>query len=126
MGADLYIKGWHAGFDYNDKEHYFRDSYNGTSVLWTLDLSWWQDVTPLLNKEGHLTGNNLTKFRDKVANAKQTLPDTNKLKEMGCAVKPRGQESVKGWHKYYTEKKQRLLDFLDRAIKLETYIDCSL
>lgn len=29
---------------------YFRDSYNDSSILWQLNLSWWRDVTPILDK----------------------------------------------------------------------------
>lgn len=55
-------------------EGYFRDSYNATNVLWTLELSWWRDVTPLLSKDRELTGDNLKRFRDQVAGACQSLP----------------------------------------------------
>ncbi len=126
MGADLYIRKLTEGVEkpWDSEDGYFRDSYNGTSVLWTLGLSWWQDVVPMLDKEGELGGDKLVQFRDMVANAKQTLPTEEKLKEMYCTVNE--EEDLASWHKYYQEKHQTLLAFLNRAIELETSIDCSL
>jgi hypothetical protein len=37
---------------------YFRDPYNPRSVLWQFGLSWWQDVTPLLDGDGLLSPEN--------------------------------------------------------------------
>ncbi|MDP2897661.1 MAG: hypothetical protein Q8Q12_14075 [bacterium] len=33
---------------------YFRDPYNNLDVLWQFDLSWWRDISPLLDKHGFL------------------------------------------------------------------------
>jgi hypothetical protein len=102
---------------------YFRDSYNATSVLWTLGLSWWQDVKP--NSRGNLSGKNLKSFRNRVAKAKQNLPTLEELKTKNVTIDD-GENSVESWHKYYTEKRAKLLTFLDRAIKERKAIRCSL
>ena len=34
---------------------YFRDSYNDSALLGKFDLSWWDDVTPMLNDKSELT-----------------------------------------------------------------------
>ena len=34
---------------------YFRDPYNDWDLLWNFGLSWWQDVIPMLDKEGWLS-----------------------------------------------------------------------
>jgi hypothetical protein len=47
MGADLYI-------ELGCQPNYFRDSY-GDAMLWRFDLSWWEDVIPMLDQEDHLT-----------------------------------------------------------------------
>ncbi len=127
MGADLYIKKITDTEEkpWDSEEGYFRDSYNGTSVLWTLGLSWWQDVIPLLTEEGgDLEGENLKKFRDMVASAEQELPTEKKLREMWCAITE--EETLESWHNYYKEKRDNLLAFVDRAISLESGIHCSL
>lgn len=105
----------HEAHDAMYAEGYFRDSYNLTSVLWRLGLSWWNDVIPMLDDDGNLTGDNLTKFRTMVADAKYE-PVTETPNE----------ESIEEWNKYYTEKRARLLAFLDKAIELGEPIDCSL
>src|SRR6185312_1760536 len=107
-------------------EGYFRDSYNCTSVLWTLDLSWWRDVTPLCDDHGDLKGENLVKFREMVASANQWLPSRRQLKKQHATVDEEGENSLEEWHKYYREKRQKLLAFLDQAIELNTSIHCSL
>ena len=33
---------------------YFRDSYNPSNLLWKFGLSWWSDITPLLDEAGQL------------------------------------------------------------------------
>lgn len=123
MGADLYINGYEVGKMNTD--NYFRDSYNGSNVLWTLNLSWWNDVTPML-KNGELKGKNLIKFRDMVVNAKQVEITEEYLKEKFCSVSESGEDSIENWEKYFTTKRQELIEFLNKAIELKQPIDCSL
>jgi len=88
---------------------YYRDSYNGTSVLWRLGLSWWKDV-PVDN----LTVDNLKKFRNQIASRKLNPVTEAGLRKEGCKVD--GEEnSVKVWQKFFRNKKRRLIRFLDRA-----------
>ena len=105
---------------------YFRDSYNATNVLWTLGLSWWRDVTPLLSKDRELTGENLKQFRDRVALVHQSLPTKKQLEERGARVGDTGENGLEAWHQYFLEKRAELLVFLDTAIKLGVGIRCSL
>ena len=105
---------------------YFRDSYNSTSVLATLNLSWWRDVIPMLNRQGNLSGEALRRFRDMVATASQDLPDAARLKERGAQVDAQGENSVAGWHAYYQKERQDLLAFLDLAIAHRYSVHCSL
>ena len=105
---------------------YFRDSYNGTAVMATLGLSWWRDVIPMLNKKSQLVPTKAKKLRQMILDAEQHLPTKEELIKNHCQVDEEGDESVEGWHEYYKEKRQRLLDFLDLAIKNKLPIDCSL
>ena len=113
-------------YDLMRSEGYFGDSYNYTSVLWTLGLSWWRDLTPLCNERGDLEKENLRKFREMVAAASQWLPSRRQLRKHGARVEETGDNSLEEWHKYYHEKRQRLLAFLDRAIQLNTAVHCSM
>lgn len=128
MGADLYIKKLHvsgAAKLYNSKA-YFRDSYNMSNVLWTLNLSWWRDVLPFLDEQLELKGQKLQDFRDRVASAKQRLPSVEELRKGWVQVSKTGENSLSAWHDYYIKKHQELLIFLDRAIEKHSSIICSL
>lgn len=113
-------------YDLMYSEGYFRDSYNGSNVLNRLGLSWWQDVIPLCTEDKELKGNNLARFREMVATAELALPSKKELEEGGAPVAEEGEDSLAEWHKYFAEKRQELLAFLDQAIALNTAIYCSL
>ena|SRR5579859_2672101 len=113
-------------FDLMYSAGYFRDSYNATSVLWRLGLSWWEDVIPLCTQKHELKWDKLRKFRDMVANAELKLPTREEIEKHGGIVEDQGRDSLAEWHSYFTEKRANLLAFLDQAIELNTAIRCSL
>jgi len=128
MGADLYIKKLHVRGKNNryGAKTYFRDSYNMSNVLWTLNLSWWQDVLPLLYEGQELKGENLRSFRERIVGAQQRLPTAKELCENHVLVSKTGENSISNWHHHYTKKRKELVDFLDRAIENHSSIICSL
>ena len=128
MGADLYIKKLHLSENNNshNAKAYFRDSYNMSNVLWTLSLSWWQDVLPLLDENLELKGENLQRFRERVVAAHQRLPTSEELSEKGVQVNESGENSIENWHHHYAKKRMELVDFLDCAIENQSSIICSL
>lgn len=97
---------------------YFRDSYNGTSVLHPLGLSWWKDAP-----DGTLIMKDYAKlenFLNKVVSRKLKPVTLADLKESHCKVDD-NENSVKVWQKFFRNKKRRLVRFLNRALKeLET------
>jgi hypothetical protein len=100
-------------------DHYFRDSYNSTSVLWRMDLSWWSDMEFDVRDEDaeiNCSAEACRRFLDKVEAAPFTLPTRADLVANHAKVDD-GENSVEGWHKYYTEKRARLVAFLKRAIE---------
>lgn len=98
---------------------YFRDGYNKSSVLGQMDLSWWADIIPLQSKRsGYISGKNLKTFRSMIAEAH--LPAFKDFKN------PFSDCTKREAYDYFVEKRQRLLDFIDRAITMKTYIDASL
>jgi len=114
---------------YYDKMYekgYFRDSYNSTSVLWTLGLSWWTDVTEMLDDEGNLTPEKAVELVTMIESKKQKLPTKRELLDGHATVSDEGEDSVASWHKFYKEKKERLIQFLAQAIELGEPIHCSL
>lgn len=90
---------------------YFRDSYNGSNMLCHLGLSWWQDI-----KGGKQTVESLETFLDAVKKTPITPITLEWLKGHNCEVDD-GENSVKGWNKYFRGKRRRLIAYLERAIK---------
>lgn len=102
---------------------YFRDSYNGGSLFWKLGLSWWalasgKGKAKFISDSGYISVANAKRLRVMV----DALPIT--LKE----------DDYKGWSegttradvdKFFADKKQRFLDFLDFAIKHKKKIRAS-
>ncbi len=138
MGADLYIKTIRRSHKTQpDNEQstkhdpaasvlYFRDPYNFTSVLWTLGLSWWRDVLPLLDANQELKGQTLQRFRDQVMCAYQRLPTVEDLQREKVRVDATGERSVAELHRYYIQRRKQLLRFLNFAISNRAAITCSL
>lgn len=105
-------------------DHYFRDSYNSTSVLWCLGLSWWRDVEfdPPPTDENEEREINVSpalcrKFLDKIEAAQLRLPSRAELERKNAKVEDAGENSIESWHKFYVEKRERLISFLKRAIE---------
>lgn len=132
MGADLTIRSiYHYDelkrtFVGDENLGYFRDSYNSTSVLRTLSLSWWKDVIPLLDDEGLLQPEQIKQFKEMILGQEQRLPDREMLESWHAHVEDGTEHAVEHWHTYYREKRERLLAFLNRALELNEPIDCSL
>lgn len=103
---------------------YFRDSYNGTSVLNSLGLSWWQDVIPMLNKNNELTPDKAKDLINMIKTAKLKKITKESLKANHCKVE--NETDVFEWKKYYNNKKRRLIKFLSSAIELNEPVYCSL
>lgn len=104
-------------------EHYFRDSYNGTSVLNRLDLSWWRDMEYDVQDEDseiNVSPAACQRFLDKVLAAGELRPATfAELNDRNCPVNNNesGDGSVASWNAYFAEKRERLIAFLKRAIE---------
>jgi hypothetical protein len=101
---------------------YFRDQYSCWTMLRTVGLSWWNDVTPLLTKKKRvLKGKNLKKFLDMVKTAKQKIPTQRELKKAGASV-----DDLKEARQYFIDKRNQLVAFLQQAVDNKYDIECSL
>jgi hypothetical protein len=89
---------------------YFRDSYNGSSVLARLGLSWWTDIPG-----GKLTAEQLRTTLELVKSRKLAPCTEAELRAAHVAI-DNDQNSVEAWQNYYINKKRRLVAFLERAI----------
>lgn len=98
---------------------YFRDSYNTTSVLWRMGLSWWQDIEYDVNDEDsdvNVSPSACRRLLDKIEAAPFTLPTRDELVKSHAKVDDT-ENTVESWHEYYVKKRSRLVAFLKRAIE---------
>ena len=94
------------------EDGYFRDSYNASSVLNQLGLSWWQDVIPMLNKSGNLSPTKCRELADMIED--RSLPEPELL-DLEYAKIDSGENSRESWHAMFVEKRARLIRFLRAA-----------
>ena len=120
MGADLTIVK-----DGNEDTGYFRDSYNESNVLWRLGLSYWQleNQIPIGKIKSGLTPKQVRIFKEEIEKHKPVMEKFFKeeltedwLKANNC------QTGVAGWIKWWTERYDKLIKFLDHAIELKSGI----
>tara|TARA_B100000686_G_scaffold325802_1_gene382966 strand:- start:64 stop:501 length:438 start_codon:yes stop_codon:yes gene_type:complete len=98
---------------------YFRDSYNSSCVMWAMGMSWWDDVLPMLDKDGNLSHEDTLKLINMITDAPlnvsadflENMPDEWKIDDA---------------QNYLKEKKQMLVSFLRRAVETDDTVGCSL
>lgn len=127
-------------------EGYFRDRYNSFGLFAQLGISWWRDVTPLLDADGNLSIVHAKSLRERVAktplnlgpevidaavNDMDAYPFKDKkevaaLAEAQKALTEGQQAKVRKSLKSYQKWRKELLDLLDKSIELNEPIHCSL
>lgn len=100
-----------------DEYTYFRDSYNDSSILWQLGLSWWHDVMSVLtDDDGNMRPSDARRLSKLVSNRQLPTLLLGSFKE----------EEREEWREYFTKKQQRLIRFLEKAVEDDATIECSL
>jgi len=89
---------------------YFRDSYNPSSVMWALGLSWWTDVIPMLDDEGNLSSEKVEELVSMIKD--RTINLRSDQEEIG--------------EEYFSERKEALLKFLQQSVSRGEPVECSL
>jgi len=104
---------------YSDQA-YFRDSYNGTSVLHRVGLSWWRDLEPDIDSDSDPDGSNLSaaaclSFANRLRDAGPPEPITRQYLEANHCTVDGDKNSPEAWNRYFQEKYERLIDFFERG-----------
>ena len=95
---------------------YFRDSYNCESIAWSLGLSWWDDVYPMLDNENKLSKNRTHELINMI-----------KLKNLHISDDLREHfQTMEDARNFLDNKRKELLSFLDKSIDSNQEIYCSL
>jgi len=118
MGADLYIN------KIRDKEGgYFRDSYNVSNILWRLGLSYWELDKEYDFKDGNMSVEQAKDFLNRVLNGRSVFDRFIKEELTEKWLKDNhATAGVKGWIDYWRTKYYSLVQFLNRAIELDSPI----
>lgn len=103
------------------EEGYFRDSYNTTSVLARVGLSWWADVVPMQDDNGNLTPDALTHLADLIEKA-EINPLTQEEFDKNCDKS----ETIESWNAYFATNRDRLVKFLRSAAEANEPVYASL
>lgn len=112
---------------------YYRDSYNPSAFLWLIDLSWWEDVTPMLDDEGYLP---IEKAKTFLAMVEARLPITLErvsahLDKINAEGKEQGlpsriENKPEGWLERWQQDAKDLCALLRKSIELNEPLYCSL
>ena len=73
---------------------------------------------------GQMSANNVRRFLKMVKQARQCLPTRRQIEERGGTVDPI--IGIDRWHEHFRRKRRQLIDFLERAVRLEVPIYCEL
>ena len=95
---------------------YYRDSYNNGSIAWSLNLSWWEDISPMLDTKKLLSIDKTYVLIETIKGKKPQISD-DLLEHFDSKEEAR---------KYLKEKKIELLQFLQKSINNDDAIYCSL
>jgi len=128
---ERWTKAWQAAANkYFDKMYgrgYFRDSYNMSSVLWRLNLSWWEDILSKFVTDGKIDIPHLVLFRALIRQSELIPVTERELIDNHARVDRNDPEyNVDGWNKYFVEKREKLIEFLTLAIDMNECVLTSL
>jgi hypothetical protein len=96
------------------EDSYFRDSYNDSSLMWTLEISWWSDVAKM-------THNDILRPKD-CLRLIELMEKRKPHMRLPAWEDKAGEPTVK---EYFDEKYERLIRFLKKGAEDEG-IYCSL
>tara|TARA_R100000353_G_scaffold165176_1_gene126195 strand:+ start:38 stop:499 length:462 start_codon:yes stop_codon:yes gene_type:complete len=104
---------------YKQGDVYFRDSYNSGSVLWAMNLSWWDDILPMCDDEGYLDADGIRKFLDMVEDAPLHV-------SQGFQEHMPSEWTYDDALEYLQEEQNLLISFLKKALDTNDRLSCSL
>lgn len=133
---------WNGGIDRESKAlakeykeleetHYFRDSYNSTSLFWRLGLSWWRLVeNQQIDDNGVLNADTVQmllegyyELREQVLSEEAISAWYKEQSEKDMLYSD--DEGLESWVKYFQEKGQRFAEFCQRTLDNDGYWQCS-
>ena len=107
--------------EYQGKVGFF-DPYNHYSVMWSLDISWWADVSPMLDSNGYLPLGKCKELIQLIQSREIKLS-----KDLIEGVIDEDEELSKEYfEEFFLDTKEKLITFLEKSIDLETPLKCDI
>ena len=111
-------------------EGYFRDSYNSSSLLWMFKISWWKDVSKLMDENGYLQPAQCQTLLNTMAERrpffKLALSELKDEEVYNFSTQSTEIETVAEQRHYFYGKERRFRNFLQRAIDMNEAVYCSI
>lgn len=107
------------------RDGYFRAAYNKASFASRIGLSWWNYVTPMLDREGCLRTKQIRELLQFVKDREIEPTTTEELESANCKVDD-GEDSPEAWFKSWIEHRDHFVEFLEGALANGDKIHCSL
>lgn len=108
------------------ENHYYRDSYNRSNLLWTMDLSWWQDVGARLDGEQILSVEGCQWLLDTIQARMSEEVVAKAIEGLFGEEGVRVEGAKEEWREFYWEQFKRLSALLTDAIALGEGLYCSI
>lgn len=97
-----------------DTEDYFRDSYNPSSVMAAIGLSWWRDVIPMLDADDNLSAERCEALAAEIESREVPYRTAAELEAVGCIVDD-NENNPESWRNYFLRERESLVRFFRRA-----------
>jgi hypothetical protein len=103
------------------KSCHFHDAYNSNCVMWSMGLSWWSLVIPMLDKNSQLP---LSKCKELLSIIEKSEIDLESHYTKKEKIEVKSLEDTS--EEFLENKRSELIEFLSRSIDYKIMIECSL
>jgi len=116
----------HKYYDEMYADGYFRDSYNLTSVMARMELSWWNDVGPMLSKKtSNLSPRKAKRLLEIIRERQIQALTVDEIRNAGGTIDD-GENTIANWVQFWIDQRLELIAFLEKAISLKEPVYCSI
>ena len=129
-GIDKESKALAKEFEKLQETHYFRDSYNATSLFWRLGLSWWQLAgDDIIDDNNVMSAINIQLLLERFYEVRgDRLSDDAIEKWHGANMENEmisDEQTWQEWAEYFREKGERFEQFCKRTLENDGHWQCS-
>lgn len=124
LARSIQEKDVEPAYEHLHEKGYFRDSYNASDLLWTMDLSWWTDVGDRLDEKGILPVKECQWLMDTLYKRFPSVDWGRWYESQKSDLDP--EEELSGWVEFFKGEFEALTALLRQAIDLDEGLRCSI